>query len=516
MKYATELSSLNTGGQAASLQPLSPRTADFVLVPLLYYLGAKLGLLTGIPEGMAILSPASSVLLAALILFRGRGFALFGPSVIVAEIIADAPTFSLLEALLFGVVNVTEAYIAFLLLKRWHFNPRFTALGDLTKFVVAGPLIAALACAFLGAGIYAHFRGAETGYLEFVRIWWFGDGLGLLLFTPLSLSLWRTPWAGDRAPATWGSTDWIMSAAALGVIGLLAFARNGSFGGVHVGPEFLLPFAIYAAARLDFRWATLSTAMAALAISMLTTGGRNPFGNLTPHEAVIDAQAFIFLMSLMSLGLSALLSQLRAQQQVLQLTNRRLNELNGELERRVSERTTELAAVNAQLSRLAMTDALTGLLNRRAFCELAQRELEQHKRHHQPLAVLMLDIDHFKAINDSHGHQAGDQVLRQFVAIVKDIIRAGDVFARYGGEEFVILAPFTSLKDAVLLAHRIREALGAHGLRADQREIKVTASAGIAAVTYECSNLDTLLKHADDALYRAKASGRNRVECWAY
>lgn len=513
MKYATDPASPASGDKSIC-SPLSPRSIDYILVPVLYFLGAKLGTLTVMPEGMAIVWPPNSVLLAALLIFQGRGFLPFALLTIAAEVIADVPTFSLTEALLFGLVNVTEASIVFALLTRWRFDPRFSALSDLSKFVAAGPFIGALTCAFFGAWIYSHFRGTETTYFEFLRVWWFGDALGLMIFTPLWLSLWRSSFAGDSPKVTCGSTDWAVLAATIAVIAVLAFADDGVLYGMHTSPVFLLPFVIYAAARFDFRVVAVAVAVAALATVVLTTSGRNPFGDLPPRDTVIQAQEFIFILSLMSLGLAALLSQLRAQQRELQSTNQRLGELNQQLEQRVSERTAQLAAANEQLSRLAMTDALTGLLNRRAFFEIAHREIERCRRHHRPLSLMMLDLDHFKTINDRYGHQVGDLVLQQMVTIVKEAVRAGDVFARYGGEEFVILAPDADLDAAVALAQRIREALGARGLHVLGQDIDVTASLGVAALADQIEGLDTLLSHADRALYEAKSAGRNRVMRW--
>ena len=146
----------------------APRIIDFVLLPILYYAGAKLGVsLTVMPEGMAILWPPNSALLAAFIAFQGRGYAPFAALAIGAEVAADLPHFSLVEALLFGLTNVAEATIAFLLLARWRFDPRFATLADLPKFVLAGPCMGALAAAFFGAAIYTHFRGAETAIWNF-------------------------------------------------------------------------------------------------------------------------------------------------------------------------------------------------------------------------------------------------------------------------------------------------------------------------------------------------------------
>jgi diguanylate cyclase (GGDEF)-like protein len=468
-----------------------PGIADFVLLPFLYYAGAKLGIwLTVMPEGTAILWPPNSALLAALIAFQGRGYASFAALAIGAEVAADVPAFSLVEALLFGVTNVAEATIAFLLLARWRFDPRFATLADLPKFILAGPGMGALAAAFCGAAIYSHFRGADTGYLEFLRIWWFGDALGLMIFTPLLLSLRPYARAEDPSPpVALRASDWLIGLAALAIVGVLVASRDGNFHGVHIGPASLLPFVIFVAARFGTRWAAVATMSAAMVIIGMATAGRSPFGNLPPRDMVVQVQEFVLIMSLMALGLY----------------------LNRNLEARVDERTAALTALNAQLEKLALTDALTGLLNRRAFMDLVTREIAHSRRQHRPLAVLMCDLDHFKSVNDRYGHPAGDLVLQHAAAITKAVIRASDTLVRYGGEEFVILAPDTDQVGALDLAERIRQALGSAAIETDRSIVNITASFGVTVLCADDENPEQLIRRADEALYSAKAQGRDRV-----
>lgn len=488
-----------------------PRFRDFFLVPILYYLGAKLGVwLTVMPEGTAILWPPNSVLLTVLLVFQGRGLVPFAALAIAAEVAADVPTFTVIEAVLFGLTNVAEATLAFWLLRRLHFDRRFAALEDLPKFVVAGPLVGASVAAAFGALIYSYFRGGETGYLEFLRVWWFGDALGLMIFTPALLGLWSTAGDGPR-PTALRPLDGFVGLIGLAAMGALAASRDGMLLGVHIIPLILLPFVIFAAARLEIRWAALVAATAALVVVTMVSSGRNPFGNWPPRDTVMRAQEFIFLMSLMALGLSGLLSQLRAKQGEIELANQRLQELNQALEARVGERTTELQTLNAQLEQLALTDGLTGLPNRRAFVDVARREFARSQRHRRPLAVAMCDLDHFKSVNDHYGHQVGDAVLQRFVAVTTGMIRASVTMARYGGEEFVFLVPETMLSGAVTLMERIRQALRAEAIDIGQGTIRITASFGVAMLMADDKDLDQLLGRADRALYEAKAGGRDCV-----
>ncbi|GAB4293043.1 MAG: hypothetical protein Kow0096_08370 [Thiohalomonadaceae bacterium] len=161
----------------------------------------------------------------------------------------------------------------------------------------------------------------------------------------------------------------------------------------------------------------------------------------------------------------------------------------------------------------ARTDALTGLPNRRRFFELAEREMERALRYDAPLAVVMLDLDHFKDVNDRHGHAAGDQVLRAVGDACRDVLRTNDIVGRLGGEEFAILLPETNLEGACQFAERLRQAIAACRVGLPGTELSLTATLGVAArVPGEDLTLDELLARADAALYRGKAAGRNRVE----
>ena len=163
--------------------------------------------------------------------------------------------------------------------------------------------------------------------------------------------------------------------------------------------------------------------------------------------------------------------------------------------------------------RLASQDALTGAANRRALMQALERELGRATRQHTPLALLMLDLDHFKHVNDRYGHLAGDQVLRHVVAVVRQRLRAQDVLGRYGGEEFLLLLPGTDQHGAQELGQQLCQAVQAAPCDWSGQRIAVTVSVGIAGVAAgQQTDWETLLSAADSALYRAKENGRNRVE----
>ncbi|MBI3269484.1 MAG: diguanylate cyclase [Planctomycetes bacterium] len=167
------------------------------------------------------------------------------------------------------------------------------------------------------------------------------------------------------------------------------------------------------------------------------------------------------------------------------------------------------------LSKLAALDYLTGIYNRRSMFDALEVELNRCRRSGRRLSVLMLDLDHFKRINDSHGHPAGDLVLREFASRAKQALRSTDILCRYGGEEFCVILPETETASALAAAERIRQAIGARSFMLESDEVTVTVSVGVASVPPEFEGeLTELLERADKALYRAKQGGRNRVcEC---
>lgn len=165
--------------------------------------------------------------------------------------------------------------------------------------------------------------------------------------------------------------------------------------------------------------------------------------------------------------------------------------------------------VERNLLRQAVTDSLTGLVNRRGFLDAIQREHARARRHGQPLSLLLVDLDHFKAVNDQYGHEAGDAVLVALAELLNERLRESDLAARFGGEEFVIMLPATTLEQARQLAEQLRLALSERVIRHEQRPIRISMSVGAAEAGDE--SVDALISRADRRLYLSKNRGRNRV-----
>ena len=194
-------------------------------------------------------------------------------------------------------------------------------------------------------------------------------------------------------------------------------------------------------------------------------------------------------------------------------------EINKKLKAEVEERKwaeKQLRMSEAKFHDLANIDSLTGLFNRHYFYQVGQNEVERSLRYHLPLTLIMMDIDHFKEINDSYGHRIGDYVLTQISLVIQKAIRKMDVACRYGGEEFVILLPETDLEQANRVAERIRSTLDETIIPFEAQSVTVTASLGIVDFSADMTLIEEMLAKADEAMYRAKENGRNQIVSCPY
>lgn len=171
-----------------------------------------------------------------------------------------------------------------------------------------------------------------------------------------------------------------------------------------------------------------------------------------------------------------------------------------------------------ELYKMAVVDALTGVFNKRYFLDRLKEEFSHSKRIKQPLSLLMIDVDHFKNINDTHGHLAGDSVLSHLAGTVKQITRASDIFARYGGEEFAVLLRNSDEKGAIQMAERIRQTVEKSPAQFDSLSIPLTVSVGLATLCEgeEYDSPEAFLETADKFLYKSKEGGRNKTSSKSY
>lgn len=171
----------------------------------------------------------------------------------------------------------------------------------------------------------------------------------------------------------------------------------------------------------------------------------------------------------------------------------------------------ELAVTNRRLQQVALTDPLTGFPNRRYAVDRMQQEWASLTRTWRPMCCMVIDIDQFKAVNDTYGHDVGDQVLSQGATAIKRSLRAQDVISRTGGDEFLVICPDTTMEAALVCAERIRRSVEIMSINVGDQVLRVTISVGVAVRDRTMSDPDVLIKRADESAYVAKAQGRNRV-----
>ena len=171
----------------------------------------------------------------------------------------------------------------------------------------------------------------------------------------------------------------------------------------------------------------------------------------------------------------------------------------------------QLESANTKLQELALRDGLTGLLNRRYWESCLEREFARHQRYDNPVSLVIFDIDHFKRVNDTYGHQTGDEVIRETARITSQLVRETDFAGRYGGEEFVVLLPGTTLDGAAQFAERLRSTIERQQLDYQGSPLTFTISLGVATLADDIAGYQALLERADKALYQSKEGGRNQV-----
>lgn len=473
----------------------SPAVA-YIALPLLYWIGVKLERSFTMPtEGVAVLSARAALLLAFIVARRGKRAWILAAMTLGAEAAAAFSSFSMTEVLRNWAVGSTEAAAAWILMRRagaWNVETP----ANLARFVIAGPALAALVGAVVAtvAPLLAASSAFPVDQFAF-RQFWYRDAVGLMTVTPAVLCVLGRRWRSIEG--SFSAADLSMVVSSLLIAGFICVAALDVNDDVTMTPLLWMPIALYLAARLGTVRTALGAAIVAMGGTLLLTHGRQLFGPVPARVAMVQAQEYLFVLSSLALGFASLLEQIRAHDK--------------KLERKVARRTHEVRRLNAELLRLALTDPLTGLPNRRALVEAIRRERERVRRFGGSAAVLVIDVDNFKTVNDSHGHPFGDEVLQHVARAIGTALRASDVVGRLGGEEFVVLAPESNLARAMLLAERIRLAVSTAFVGSGTRAASVTVSAGVALLR-DSDSVEEVMARADAALYKAKFNGRNRVE----
>jgi len=473
------------GSTRTSIGPIQrmPHFWQIGLLAVVYFVAAKLSLQFAIPPGYATaVWPPSGIALAATLLLGSR----LWPGVwLGAALVNYTVNSSPILAVIMGTGNALEALAGAALIRHYIGVPRrFERYKDVVKFVA----VAALSCTI--AATVAILSLTMVGSVAWPDVlpnwwtWWQGDVAGIILVTPLIMT-WR-----QRRAAPW-SRQKKLEALCLG--GLLLIVTHLVFGDA---TEFLSPFPLtfailpiimWAALRFSQRVVTTATAVVSAFAIDYTVNGIGPFALWSLNESLLILLAFISTVVITGLVLSAL-----------------------RIERGQAMDQLELAL--SELREQAVTDPLTGLYNRRYLWEFLRREWIRAKRKEDTLAVIMLDLDHFKRINDAHGHEAGDFVLTAVAGLLRNRIRSSDIVCRYGGEEFALVLPEATLENVRLRAEDIRMAIKDLDLTHQGVPLgRITASLGIALFPDHVNDPDSLMHAADAALYEAKGAGRDRA-----
>jgi diguanylate cyclase (GGDEF)-like protein len=461
-----------------------PQPWQIALLAVAYFVAAKLSLLLAIPPGYATaVWPPSGIALAATLLLGNRIWpGIWLGAALVNYTVNSSPTL----AVMIGAGNALEALAGAALMRHHVGIPRRFERGrDVIVFVA----IAAASCTI--AATVAVLSLALAGSVPWPAFlpnwwtWWQGDVTGIIIVTPLILS-WRL-----RRAAPWSrlkKLEGACLASLLLLFSLLVFSdTTGPLSSFRL-TFALLPLMIWAALRFSQRVVTTATTVVCIVAVYYTVNSIGPFALWSLNESLLVLLAFISTIVVTTLVLSAVTTDRRRVMDALEQA---------------------LVYIREQ----ALTDPLTGVYNRRYLWEFLRREWIRAKRRELPLTVIMLDLDHFKRINDAFGHPAGDHVLVAVAGLLRNQIRSSDIVCRYGGEEFALILPEASLDSVRQRAESIQAAIKQLKLTHQGVALgSITASLGVALFPTHADDPDALMAAADAALYAAKSAGRDRIE----
>ena len=461
----------------------APYVAQVVLIACAYFVAAKLSLLFAIPPGYATtIWPPSGIAVAAMLLLGNRIWPGIWAGVAVVNAMVDASNFA---ATLIACGNTLEALVGASLIRRQVGGLyEFDSGEDVVRFVAIAASCSLVAATVGVAAIALHEPAAPLTLAQNWWTWWEGDTVGIIMVTPLIMS-WSAP--ASRSPS-WRRT---IEAVAFGLLLLLSaaliFGGNGDSFTVLSLVFIIPPVIIWAAFRLRQREVTLASSAACSLAIWYTVQGRGPFALASLNQTLLLLLAFVSTVVTTGLVLSAVVGQ----------------------RSRVTE---ALQDALRELAEQAIRDPMTGLHNRRFLREFLARELIRARRAGTGLAVIMMDLDHFKHINDTFGHDAGDLVLMEVSRLLKSSIRGSDMVCRFGGEEFVFVLTDATLASALRRGEEIRWAI--KGLAPTYRGRSLghtTASLGVALFPDHGADADSLINASDAALYEAKHAGRDCI-----
>jgi diguanylate cyclase (GGDEF)-like protein len=496
------------------------RAAVLAAIAFAYFLAARAGLTLSFKGTNATpVWPASGIAMAAVLAFGWRAW----PGVLVGAWIANIFQFwgqsslggvgCVLGAAIVAGGNTLEALAGRFALRKLGVGDRpFDRVQDAFKFAFMGMAAPVVAASVGWVSIFAFGAEPHARTLEFWLTWWLGDTAGILVYTPALLA-WTWRW-----PTRWTKAR-IAEALLLGLsLVPLGFVLFGWLPEPMVRslPYLVMPLLLWVVLRFSLREAATAVIIVAAIATWGTVQGRGPFAASTLNESLLLLQSFVGTVAVTVLALSAAVIER-------QHFNDALRRMNRSLEERVTKRTSELSEANDKLSEevrerqhaeqvvrhLAQHDSLTGLANRRLLVALYETMEALARRRDGKMALLFIDLDDFKPINDTFGHSAGDEVLATVASRLEGAVRESDLVARFGGDEFVVVLPeVTESEDALQVAAKIFTVLtDPVDIRGESRRLGV--SIGIATYPRNARDLEGLLRCADRAMYGVKQSGKN-------
>lgn len=454
-----------------------------VALAAVYFAAAKLALLLAIPPGYATaVWPPSGIALAAVLLFGNRLWPGIWLGAALVNLTVQA---SLPAAVLIGTGNTLEALAGAALIRRFVGLPRVFATGeDVLKFVAIAALCSTVAATVAALPLTVVHGLRWPDLFANWWTWWQGDAAGIIIVTPLVLS-WRV-----REVEAWTHRRRLELAGLAGLLLAVTFEIFSGDATVYL-PSLpltfvILPFIIWAAFRFGQRELCAAIAVVCVMAVWFTLNGRGPFATVSLNIALLLLLAFISTIVTTGLVLNAVLRERRRAMAA-------------------------LARALEDVQEQAITDPLTKLYNRRYLEDVLPREIARAERAGIPLAVIMIDLDRFKRINDTAGHDAGDHVLAQVAAQLKRCIRSSDIACRYGGEEFVLILPDATRTSALRKGEEIRAVIRQLALKHRDQPLSVRVSVGLALYPQHAIEPDALIRAADEAMYEAKAAGGDLV-----
>lgn len=494
------------GNDISQAKPSLPiRVLEIVLLAATYFITARIGQIFAIePGNVTPVWIPSGIMLAATLIRGGRVW----PGIFIGAFCGNTWAYfsgetsgELLSTLIAGVSNGTGDALCFtlgahLIRRSTGTNFPFESSKNIALFVLYGAVLSSAISALFGATSLSLVNLISwSQYHEVLITWWVGDAVGVLLITPFILY-----WMMRKRIDNFGLE------AILYTLTLLMVCAY-SLGLLTLGNNFSLPLSVLITVVMwsIFRFGPHATYTSILLIGVISVSATamefGRFAAVDLNNSLIELQIFLSIISIASMVMHAVLHEC-------DLAQMNLLEANTTLESKVKQRTEEL-------EKLATTDPLTGVQNRRSIIDRLNHELKRASRHQVPFSVLMLDLDHFKTINDHLGHDFGDEVLSEACKVWANELRDIDFLGRLGGEEFIIILPRTNCDDAAVIAERVRISTVEKATLSAPENLTVTVSIGVTNSTAG-DTVQSILKRVDSAMYKAKENGRNQVSPIAY